>query len=128
MFSGLRNSAGGHDQGTSSDLTGRSPKKTDKAADVDVGNASIDQIIGKACPGGVLPTLGLGMSPPRRGSASNGVTHVHTSYISWNDATIPELHELNPQRAFDWLFRGVFSPSAPGHRELWPNGYSTFVQ
>ena len=106
VFSGLRNSSGGHNQGTSSFLTGRAPKKTPKAADVDVGNASIDQIIGANCPGAILPTLELGMSPPRRGTASNDVTHVYTSHISWKNAHTPVAHELNPKRAFDRLFRG----------------------
>lgn len=107
IFNGMRNAAGGHNLGTSSFLTGRSPARTADPADVNVGNASIDQFIGSQCPGATLPTLELGMSPPRRGAASNGVSHVYTSHITWKDAKTPVPHEMNPQRAFDRLFKGV---------------------
>ena len=107
VFNGMHNAAGGHNMGTSSFLTGRSPVKTAEAANVNVGNASIDQYIGSLCPGATLPTLELGMSPPRRGAASNGVSHVYTSHINWKDAKTPVPHEMNPQRAFDRLFKGV---------------------
>ena len=107
VFNGMHNAAGGHNMGTSSFLTGSSPVKTAEAANVNVGNASIDQYIGQLCPGATLPTLELGMSPPRRGAASNGVSHVYTSHINWKDAQTPVPHEMNPQRAFDRLFKGV---------------------
>ncbi len=107
VISGLRNAGGGHWFGTSSFLTGGNPVKTPNAADVNVGNASIDQHIGALCPGATLPSLELGMSPPRRGTGANGVTHVYTSYTSWKDAHTPVMHELNPKRAFDRLFRGM---------------------
>lgn len=107
VFNGMHNAAGGHNMGTSSFLTGRSPVKTAEAANVNVGNASIDQYIGSLCPGATLNTLELGMSTPRRGAASNGVSHVYTSHITWKDAKTPVPHEMNPQRAFDRLFKGV---------------------
>jgi hypothetical protein len=104
VFGGLRNSSGGHDRGTSSFLTGRSPKKTENAAEVDVGNGSVDQLIATACGGAILPSLELGMSPPRRGSG-DGITRIYGSHICWKDANTPVPHEMNPQRAFDRLFR-----------------------
>ncbi len=107
LFAGLRNASGGHNMGTSSFLTGNRPVKTADPANVNVGNASIDQIIGALCPGAVLPTLELGQSPPKRGAASNGNSHIYTSHISWKDARTPVPAELNPERAFDRLFKGV---------------------
>ena len=71
VFAGMRNASGGHGLGTSSFLTGNRPVKTADPANLNVGNASIDQVIGALCPGATLPTLELAQSPPRRGAASN---------------------------------------------------------
>ncbi|NIP93724.1 MAG: DUF1552 domain-containing protein, partial [Akkermansiaceae bacterium] len=89
VFAGLRNAAGGHNLGTSAFLTGNRPAKTADPANVNVGNPSIDQVIGHLCPGAVLPTLELAQSPPKRGAGGNGVSHVYTSHISWKDARTP---------------------------------------
>ena len=107
VFAGMRNASGGHGLGTSSFLTGNRPVKTADPANLNVGNASIDQVIGALCPGATLPTLELAQSPPRRGATSNGTSHVYTSHISWKDERTPVPAELNPERAFDRLFRGV---------------------
>lgn len=107
VFGGIRNAAGGHNLGTSSFLTGRRPAKTAEAANLNVGNASLDQVIGSLCPGAALPSLELGQSPASRGAASNGTSRVYGSHISWKDAETPIPVELNPERAFDRLFKGV---------------------
>ena len=106
---------GAHNLGTSGFLTGRAPKKTPKANEVNVGNASLDQIIGAtARESAVLPTLELGMSAPRRGVGVNGASHVYTSFVSGKNATTPVPPELNPKRAFDRLFKGARVNSASG--------------
>jgi hypothetical protein len=108
VITGMKNADGGHAAGTAALLTGRSPKRTGKASEVNVGNASIDQIIGRAAgEEAVLPTLELGMHTPRRGVGMSGHSHVYTSFVSWKTATTPVPHEINPQRAFDRLFKGA---------------------
>jgi hypothetical protein len=127
VITGMKNADGGHAAGTAALLTGRSPKRTAKASEVNVGNASIDQIIGRSAgKDAVLPTLELGMHTPRRGSGMSGHSHVYTSFVSWKTATTPVPHEINPQRAFDRLFKGARTtssgrPAAPGSQPLAPD-------
>ncbi len=50
------------------------------------------------------------MSKPRGGFLF-GDPGVYCSHISWKNATTPVLHELNPERAFDRLFKGFQTSS-----------------
>ncbi|NNE92690.1 MAG: DUF1552 domain-containing protein [Verrucomicrobiales bacterium] len=115
VVTGIDNGTGAHNLGTSAFLTGRRPKKTPNPAQVNVGNASIDQIIGQAYKEGTtLPTLELGMSAPSKGVGMNGSSNVYRSFVSWKNATTPVPAELNPKRAFDRLFKGVRVTTGPG--------------
>ncbi|MEM9480695.1 MAG: DUF1552 domain-containing protein [Verrucomicrobiota bacterium] len=108
VITGLNNADGGHAAGTSAFLTGRRPKKTGKPSEVNVGNPSIDQMIGQAFKEEtLLPTLELGLSTPRSGVGMSGHSHVYTSFIGWKAAGTPVPHEINPMRAFDRLFKGA---------------------
>jgi hypothetical protein len=108
VITGINNAEGGHAAGTSAFLTGTRPKKTGKAAEVQVGNPSIDQIIGHALKEGtVLPTLELGLHTPKSGVAMSGHSRIYGSFVSWKTQNTPVPHEINPQRAFDRLFKGA---------------------
>ncbi|MGY8643958.1 MAG: DUF1552 domain-containing protein [Verrucomicrobiales bacterium] len=113
-ISGLNNPSGAHNLGTAALFTGQVPKKTPNPAQVNVGNASFDQIVGNAFKANTtLPTLELGMSSPSKGVGMNGATNVYRSFVSWKNATTPVPHELNPKRAFDRLFKNVSVTSNP---------------
>ncbi len=108
VITGMNNATGGHAAGTAAFLTGQNPKRTGKANEVNVGNPSIDQIVGNAAKKeSVLPTLELGMHTPRSGVSMSGHSHIYTSFVSWKNATTPVPHEINPMRAFDRLFKGA---------------------
>lgn len=110
VISGIRNPGNGHNLGTASFLTGRSPFKTPKPSEVDVYNPSLDQIIGESLKGSsVFPTLELGMGGPANGVNAMGATNIYMSYISWKNANTPVPYETNPQRAFDRLFKSASS-------------------
>ncbi|MEN8661185.1 MAG: DUF1552 domain-containing protein [Lentimonas sp.] len=108
VISGITNPGNGHNLGTASFLTGRSPFKTPKPSAVDVYNPSLDQIIGEALKeSSVFPTLELGMGGPANGVNAMGATNIYMSYISWKNANTPVPYETNPQRAFDRLFKSA---------------------
>lgn len=108
VISGITNPGNGHNLGTASFLTGRSPFKTPKPSEVDVYNPSLDQIIGNALKeSSVFPTLELGMGGPANGVNAMGATNIYMSYISWKNAHTPVPYEVNPQRAFDRLFKSA---------------------
>jgi len=105
VISGIRNPGNGHSMGTSSFLTGAPSKRTQKASEVNVYNASIDQIIGEALKEStVFPTLELGIGGQAKSNNGMAGTTVYTSHISWKDSNTPIPYEVNPQRAFDRLF------------------------
>ena len=71
------------------------------------GNTSVDQIIarriGHLTP---LPSLELGIEPVTTGVDTNvGFTRLYGSHISWSNPTTPVAKEIDPQLAFDRLFR-----------------------
>lgn len=122
VFSGLNNPDGGHAAGTSAFLTGMSPKKTGKANEVSVKNPSIDQLIARAVKETtVLPSLELGTHTPRSGVAMSGHSHIYTSFVSWKTPTTPVPPEIDPQRAFDRLFKGARVTAAGGSRVQTPD-------
>jgi len=71
------------------------------------GGISMDQVaaqrIGHMTP---LPSLELGIEPVSTGVDTNvGFTRLYGSHIAWNTPTTPLTKEINPQAAFDRLFR-----------------------
>jgi hypothetical protein len=61
------------------------------------------QHIGNLTP---LPSLELGIEPVTTGVDTNvGYTRLYGAHISWNTPTTPVAKEINPQLAFDRLFR-----------------------
>jgi hypothetical protein len=87
-------------------LTGTAITKT-TGSDLRAGGVSIDQIvaqrIGNLTP---LPSLELSIEPPTSYVDVNvGYTALYGSHISWSTPTTPVTREVNPQLAFDRLFR-----------------------
>lgn len=94
-------------------LTGTHITKT-TGADLRCGGVSMDQIVaqrlGHLTP---LPSLELSIEPVTGYVDANvGYTAIYGSHISWNTPTTPVTREINPQLAFDRLFR---SQSGAGH-------------
>ncbi len=81
--------------------------------DLDSGGTTVDQWlaqrIGHETP---LPSLELGMDPPRTGidTAGGGFPRALGSFLSWADPNTPVPKEIVPQLAFDRLFRNRRSP------------------
>ncbi len=87
-------------------LTGTHITKT-TGADLRCGGVSLDQIVaqrlGSLTP---LPSLELSIEPVTGYVDANvGYTAIYGSHISWNTPTTPVTREINPQLAFDRLFR-----------------------
>lgn len=87
-------------------LTGTAVTKT-TGSDLRCGGVSVDQIIaqriGNLTP---LPSLELSIEPVTTGVDTNvGFTRLYGSHISWSNPTTPVTREVNPQLAFDRLFR-----------------------
>lgn len=87
-------------------LTGTAVTKT-TGSDLRVGGVSLDQLIaariGNQTP---LPSLELSVEPVTNGVDTNvGFTRLYGSHISWATPTTPVTREINPQLAFDRLFR-----------------------
>ncbi|MEP2776294.1 MAG: DUF1552 domain-containing protein [Luteolibacter sp.] len=115
VISGVVNPGSGHTLGTASFLTGNDPFRTPKPSEVNVYNASLDQIIGEALKSSsVFPTLELGMGGSANGVGGMGSSHVYTSHISWKDANTPIPYEVNPQRAFERLFKSASTTKGGG--------------
>lgn len=87
-------------------LTGTTIHRT-TGADLNAGGISMDQLAAKRI--GVLtpiPSLELGVEPVTTGVDTNvGYTRLYGSHISWSSPTTPVAREINPQLAFDRLFR-----------------------
>ena len=108
VVSGLMNGMGGHSGSTPGFLTGQKPASAKDASGMNIGTASIDQIIGYADQESTpLPTLELAMHAPRRGISPSGLPWSYGNYISWRNPTTPVPQEVNPMRAFKRLFEGV---------------------
>jgi hypothetical protein len=87
-------------------LTGTHITKT-TGSDLRCGGVSLDQVvaqsIGNLTP---LPSLELSIEPVTMGVDTNvGFTRLYGSHISWSTPTTPVTREINPQLAFDRLFR-----------------------
>lgn len=87
-------------------LTGTTISKT-TGANLNAGGVSLDQLIaqklGNLTP---LPSLELSVDPPTTYVDTNvGLTALYGSHISWSTPTTPVSREINPQAAFDRLFR-----------------------
>jgi hypothetical protein len=87
-------------------LTGTHITKT-TGSDLRCGGVSTDQIaaqrIGNLTP---LPSIELSVEPPTTYVDTNvGYTALYGSHISWRSPTTPVTREVNPQLAFDRLFR-----------------------
>lgn len=110
IFSELMNASAtggdGHYVKTGGFLTGTTITKT-TGKDIRSGAVSMDQLaaqrIGSLTP---LPSLELGIDPVTSGIDTNvGYTRLYGSHISWATPTTPAGKEINPQLAFDRLFR-----------------------
>lgn len=117
VFSELMNASAlggdGHYVKTGGFLTGTTITKT-TGKDIRSGAVSMDQLaaqrIGRLTP---LPSLELGIDPVTSGIDNNvGYTRLYGSHISWATPTTPAGKEINPQLAFDRLFRS--NPRAEG--------------
>ncbi len=89
-------------------LTGTHITKT-TGSDLRCGGISMDQVaaqhVGNLTP---LPSLELSVEPPTTYVDTNvGYTALYGSHISWNTPTTPVTREINPQLAFDRLFRSA---------------------
>ena len=87
-------------------LTGTHVTKT-TGSDLRCGGVSMDQVVaqrlGNLTP---LPSLELSIEPVTSGVDTNvGFTRLYGSHISWSTPTTPVTREINPQLAFDRLFR-----------------------
>lgn len=87
-------------------LTGTQITKT-TGADVRCGGVSLDQLlaqrVGNLTP---LPSLELSVEAPWSFVDTNvGLTTLYGGHISWSTPTTPVTREINPQLAFDRLFR-----------------------
>ena len=91
-------------------LTGTAVTKT-TGSDLRCGGLSMDQVaaqrIGNFTP---LPSLELSVESVTNGVDTNvGFTRLYGSHISWSTPTTPVTREINPQLAFDRLFRSNVS-------------------
>lgn len=105
VISGLDNVGSGHVQLTGSFLTGRTI--TDKKNGISL-DQQVAQKIGHLTP---LPSIELGTEPPRQGNAS-GEPIAYANTVSWSSETTRVSPEINPQVAFDRLFRSQSGPEA----------------
>ncbi|MCC2672518.1 MAG: hypothetical protein K0Q72_4990 [Armatimonadetes bacterium] len=87
-------------------LTGTAVTKT-TGSDLRCGGVSLDQVVaqrvGNLTP---LPSLELSIEPVTMGVDTNvGFTRLYGSHVSWSNPQTPVTREINPQLAFDRLFR-----------------------
>ena len=105
VITGLKNGMGGHTGSTAGFLTGQAPSKSETPGGVNVGNTSIDQLIGAADTESTpLTSLELAMHAPRKGTSPSGLPWIYGNVISYKNATTPIPQEVNPIRAFNRLF------------------------
>ncbi len=95
----------GHYVKTGGFLTGQTIHRT-TGSNLRAG-VSMDQLaaarVGNMTP---LPSLELGLEPPATGVDVNvGYTQLYGAHVAWSSPTTPLAKEINPQLAFDRLFR-----------------------
>jgi len=118
VITGMETSFGGHAASTSSFLTGQKPSSERRSNEVNIVNASVDQIIGDAAKGTcAFPTLELAMHTPRKGISPSGLPWTYGNCISWKNATTPVPQEVNPMRAFLRLFENAQLSSSPSKKK-----------
>lgn len=100
------NTGDGHYVKTGAWLTGTTITRT-TGSNLCAGNVSADQMMARAVGNFTpLPSLELGIEPVSTGVDVNvGFTRLYGSHISWATPTAPLAKEINPQLAFDRLFR-----------------------
>jgi Protein of unknown function (DUF1552) len=109
------NTGDGHYVKTGAWLTGTTITRT-TGSNLCAGNPSIDQVmarkVGNLTP---LPSLELGIEPVSTGVDVNvGFTRLYGAHISWATPTSPLAKEINPQLAFDRLFRSQVTRRSGG--------------
>jgi hypothetical protein len=107
------NDGDGHYYKVAPFLTGTHITKT-TGSNLRCGGVSLDQLIaqhiGNMTP---LPSLELSVEPPTTYVDTNvGLTALYGSHISWSTPTTPVTREINPQLAFDRLFRSNMAGKA----------------
>jgi hypothetical protein len=108
LWNAASNTGDGHYVKTGGFLTGTTITRT-TGSNLCSGGVSMDQIaaqrIGNMT---ALPSLELGIDPVTTGVDANvGFTRLYGSHISWSTPTTPVAKEINPQFAFDRLFRST---------------------
>ena len=106
LWNAASNTGDGHYVKTGGFLTSTTITRT-TGANVSSNGVSMDQVCAKRIGSlTALPSLELGIEPPSTGVDSNvGYTQLYGAHISWSAPTIPVAKEINPQRAFDRVFR-----------------------
>ncbi len=96
----------GHYVKTAAFLTGTTITRT-TGSDLRCGGVSMDQLAAQRIgPLTALPSLELGIEPVTTGVDVNvGYTRLYGAHIAWSTPTTPLAKEINPQFAFDRLFR-----------------------
>ncbi|MBX3415148.1 MAG: DUF1552 domain-containing protein [Pirellulales bacterium] len=120
VLSNLRNTAGlmgdGHYAKTTSWLTGAQAVRT-SGKGIRAG-ISVDQFaaqqIGQSTP---LSSLELGIDPVHN-VVDMGYSTVYGCHVSWRTPTLPATKEINPQQAFDRLFRSTQFGRSPADRSV----------
>ncbi|MDB6055145.1 MAG: hypothetical protein JWN25_2668 [Verrucomicrobiales bacterium] len=106
LFNKATDTGDGHYVKTAAFLTGTTITRT-TGSELRCGGVSMDQLvaqrIGNLTP---LPSLELGIEPVTTGVDTNvGYTRLYGSHIAWATPTTPVAKEINPQLAFDRMFR-----------------------
>jgi hypothetical protein len=120
VLTNLRNTAGkggdGHYAKTTSWLTGQKAVRT-SGKGIRAG-VSVDQLaaqhVGRST---ALPSLELGIDPVHN-LVDMGYSTVYGSHVSWQTPTLPAAKEINPQLAFDRLFRSMQFGKSPADRSV----------
>lgn len=106
LWNAATDTGDGHYVKTGGFLTGTTITRT-TGSNLCSGGISMDQLcaqrIGNLTP---LPSLELGIEPVTTGVDTNvGFTRLYGSHIAWSTPTTPLAKEINPQLAFDRIFR-----------------------
>jgi len=105
LIANLGVTMGGHTASTAGFLTGQKPINEKQSPELNIVNASVDQVIAAAANGSTpLSSLELALHTPRRGTSPSGLPWTYANHISWKNASTPVPQEINPMRAFLRLF------------------------
>lgn len=120
VFSNFRNSAGllgdGHYAKTSSWLTGKTAVRT-SGKGIRAG-ISVDQLVAeKLSKETPLASMELGIDPVHN-LVDMGYSTVYGCHVSWRTPTLPAAKEIDPQQAFDRLFRSSQFGRTPSDRSV----------